>query len=124
MKHQRRTVNRTWHMGKLTLDMKRALLLLHKDGRLIQEPTGWRSRVSNLHVKMTTVAALFDRYLVIVCYGSDLPRRHIARLSDTGLMVAAQLAAECAHADPFKSETSATRHLSEDSDRFIAQVTA
>jgi len=124
MKHQRRTVNRTWHMGKLTADMKRALLLIHKDGRLIQEPTGWRSRLSQTHVKMTTVAALFDRYLIIVCYGADLRRRHIARLSDIGAMVASQLAAEFGDDDPFKSQASATRHLSEKSARFIAEVTA
>lgn len=109
------------HMGKLTRDMQCALLICKRDGRLVEAGKIWFGEKSRLEVKAKTIYSLFDRYLLTVTFGGNTRRLHHARLSETGEFVANSLTDLSVIAP---AVSLAPHGISEESARFIAQVTA
>ncbi len=112
---------RDYNMGSLSVAMERALLICRRDGRLFYDGKNWIGEFSRLLVLPQTVDALFDRYFLIIGYGGEKRRlRHSARLTPTGMLVTNSLRETPRH----KISPSVPHKISEESARFIQQVTA
>lgn len=102
--------------------MKRALIIILEDERLISEPHRWRSPNDRVVINQTFFS-LYDRFLVKVVVDSRHRKRHTALLTDVGYHAACNLQREMIDREFYKS-ANASLGISEASARFITEVTS
>lgn len=100
--------------GDLTLPLKRALVILLEDEIVTYGRRNWVSK-NDRFMRPSTFNSLYDRYLTRIIVERGFRKRHVGRLTALGEYVALEVKRQQAKKDG---------GLSEDSARFIVQVTA
>lgn len=100
----------------LSAASKRALVVILEDEKIIRAQNFWSGK-SNRDIYISTIEALYDRFLIKIVVESRHKRRHTAMLTDIGEYAAKEIQREFTSAPP------RTPHgISEDAARFISEV--
>ena len=100
----------------LSTASKRALVILLEDEMVVRATNFWSGK-SKRNIYISTIEALYDRYLIKIVVESRHRRRHTAMLTDIGEYAAKEIQREFLSAPP------KTPHgLSEQAARFIVEV--
>lgn len=100
----------------LSAASKRALVILLEDGLIIRETNFWNGK-SRRNIYISTIEALYDRYLIKIVIEGRHRRRHTAMLTDIGEYAAKEIQRELAPVPP-----NAPHGIPEDAVWFISEV--